>query len=53
MEPLIEVFIRDAEDGELKHKIISHSIDNAIEYMGAYERHHMENGKIKVANPDF
>lgn len=44
MEISIEVLIKDAEDGELLHKICALSIDQAIEDLGSYERNHMSNG---------
>lgn len=41
----IEVLIKDADDGELLHRIIGYSIDRTIECLGSYERNHMVNGK--------
>ncbi len=41
----IEILVKDADDGELLHKITSYSVDRAIEDLGAYERHHMVGGK--------
>ena len=46
MDITIEVLIKDAEDGELLHKIVAHSIDSAIEGLGSYERNQMKEGKV-------
>lgn len=46
-EIVIEVLVKDAEDGEVLHKIISYSVDRAIEGLGSYERHWMVDGKAK------
>lgn len=46
-EICIEILVKDAEDGEVLHKIISYSIDRAIEGLGSYERNWMVDGKAK------